>query len=107
MLSSLKLMAGPLAKKILVAANIDPALVRALVKKPAPVHGGPKVRRLPWPRRRHFDKRERNAVLKLLNKEIRRGSAIIYDGPEEKGYTEEFAKYLGGGFAKAVNSGTN
>jgi dTDP-4-amino-4,6-dideoxygalactose transaminase len=107
MLTSLKMKAGPLAKKVLLAGNIDPALVRALIKKPAHVHGGPKVRRLPWPRRRHFDKHERDAVLKLMNKEIRHGGVIIYDGPEEKAYTEAFAQYLGGGLAKAVNSGTN
>jgi dTDP-4-amino-4,6-dideoxygalactose transaminase len=97
----------PLAKRALLAANIEPALVRALLKKPADVHGGPKVRRLPWPRRRHFGKLERHAVTKLMNRERRWGGAIVYDGPEEKAYTQAFAAYLGGGFAKAVNSGTN
>jgi len=107
MLSSIKMMVGPLAKKALLAANIEPALVRALIKKPANVHGGPKVRRLPWPRRRHFGKRERDAVVKVMNREMRQGGAIVYDGPEEKAYTQAFTAYLGGGFAKAVNSGTN
>jgi perosamine synthetase len=107
MLSSVKMMVAPLAKRTLRAANIDPALVKALLKKPAKIHGGPKVRRLPWPRRRHFGKSERDAVIKLMNREIRHGGAIVYDGPEEKAYTEAFAAYLGGGFAKAVNSGTN
>lgn len=107
MLRSIRLIVGPLAKKALVAANIEPALVKAIVKKPPMVHGGPRVRRWPWPRRRHFDKRERDAVMNLMNREIRRGGAIVYGGPEEKQYCADFAKYLGGGFAKAVNSGTN
>jgi len=98
---------GPLIMKTLDAANIEPALIKAIIKKPPMVHGGPRARRFPWPRRRHFDKRERDAVMRLMNREIRRGGAIVYGGPEEKAYCEAFAKYLGGGFAKAVNSGTN
>jgi dTDP-4-amino-4,6-dideoxygalactose transaminase len=43
----------------------------------------------------------------VLNKEIRYGGTITYSGAEEKAYCEAFAAYLGGGFADAVNSGTN
>jgi perosamine synthetase len=32
---------------------------------------------------------------------------VVYGGAEEKAYCEAFANYLGGGYAKAVNSGTN
>jgi dTDP-4-amino-4,6-dideoxygalactose transaminase len=103
----MKAKVGFLAKQALLMANIEPAVVKALIKKPADVHGGPKVRRLPWPRRRHFGKLERDAVVKLMKRETRKGGAIVYNGPEEKAYTEAFAAYLGGGFAKAVNSGTN
>src|SRR4029077_8324637 len=78
-----------------------------LLRKPPPLHGGPRARRLPWPRRRHFDKREKRAVVQVLDREIGRGGAVIYGGVEEKAYCEAFAKYLGGGYAKAVNSGTN
>jgi perosamine synthetase len=88
-------------------ANIDPAFVKALIRKPAFVHGGPRARRMPWPRRQHFDGREKRAVIRLMNREIRKGGAIIYGGLEEKAYCDAFAKYLGGGYAKAVNSGTN
>jgi perosamine synthetase len=87
--------------------NIDPALIRALIHTPPPIHGGPRARRWPWPRRRHFDKREKRAVIRLLNREIRRGGAVIYGGPETTAYCREFASYLGGGYAAAVNSGTN
>ena len=88
-------------------ANIEPAVVKALLRKPPPVHGGPRARRMPWPRRRHFDKREKRAVMRLLDREIRKGGAVVYGGPETKAYCQAFADYLGGGYAAAVNSGTN
>src|SRR5215471_8579336 len=103
----LKLMVGRTAKKVLWAVNIDPAYVRALVKTPPNLHGGPRARRFPWPRRRHFDRRERNAVMQLMDREIKYGNAIIYNGVEKKAYCEAFANFLGGGFVETVNSGTN
>jgi perosamine synthetase len=96
-----------IARKILGAANIDPAVIKALLRKPARVNGGPRTRRWPWPRRRHFDRQERRAVMRLMTREIRRGGAIVYDGTETREYCTAFARYLGGGFAHAVNSGTN
>jgi dTDP-4-amino-4,6-dideoxygalactose transaminase len=45
--------------------------------------------------------------MRVLNREIRKGGAIIYSGPETKAYCRAFADYLGGGYAAAVNSGTN
>ena len=45
--------------------------------------------------------------MRLINREMSRGGALIYGGAEEKAYCDAFAKYLGGGYAKAVNSGTN
>jgi perosamine synthetase len=95
------------ARHAIAIANIDPAMIKALVRTPAPVHGGPPVRRWPWPRRRHFDKRERRAVLRLIDREIRQGGAIVYGGPEQRAYCDAFAAYLGGGYAHPVNSGTN
>jgi len=106
-LNSVKGLAVGAARQVLSMANIEPALVKALLRKPPSVHGGPRARRWPWPRRRHFDKRERRAVIRLMDREIRRGGALVYDGVEEKAYCEAFARYLGGGYAKAVNSGTN
>lgn len=94
-------------RQLLDLANIEPAFIKALLRKPPLVHGGPRARRFPWPRRRHFDKRERRAVIQLMDREIRQGGAIIYGGPETKAYCDAFAKYLGGGYAHAVNSGTN
>jgi len=95
------------AKAGLSLAGVDTATVRALIRKPGEVHGGPKVRRLPWPVRRHYDHRERDAALRLLNREVKTGGAIYYGGPEEDAYCAAFARYLGGGYADAVNSGSN
>lgn len=102
-----KRIAVPIVRRLLDVMNIEPAVVKAYLRKPPIVHGGPRARRFPWPRRRHFDKREREAVLKLMDREIKRGGAIVYNGAETKAYCEAFANYLGGGFAHAVNSGTN
>ena len=81
--------------------------MRALIKPPGPVHGGPRARRFPWPSRRHFGHEERRVVMRLMDKEIRSGGAIVYNGPEKAAYCREFAELLGGGFAETVNSGTN
>src|ERR1700677_3624438 len=102
-----KMMAASTAKKMLAAAIIEPAYVKALVKTPPPVHGGPKARRFPWPERRHFGPEEKAAVVRLMNREISHGRAIIYNGPEKAAYCKAFADYLGGGFVETVNSCTN
>src|SRR4051812_14360917 len=102
-----KQLVAPVAKRILAAADIEPALVKAIIKPPPEVHGGPRARRFPWPRRRHFDQREKQAVVRLMDREIRKGGAVVYGGPETRAYCDAFADFLGGGFAAAVNSGTN
>jgi perosamine synthetase len=107
MLAKTKMLVSDIVKKVLISANIEPTFVKAIIKKPPIVHGEPRARRFPWPTRRHFDKRERTAVIRLMNLELRRGGAIIYNGPEKTGYCQEFARYLGGGFVETVNSGTN
>lgn len=95
-------------RRALDTANLQPETIKALIRKPAPVHGGARVRRLPWPRRRHFDAREKRAAMQVLDREMRRGQAVIYGGPEEQAYCEAFTAFLGaGGYADAVNSGTN
>lgn len=95
------------AKWALANVGVEPRHIKALLRKPPHVHGGPKARHRPWPRRRHIDVRERRAVNRLLRREMLFGDAIIYGGPEETAYCREFARYLGGGYADAVNSGSN
>ena len=71
------------------------------------VNGGPKVRTGPFPARGLFGEEERAAAVALFDRSIETGNAFGYDGPEEEAYCREFAEYLGGGFADAVNSGTS
>lgn len=106
-LGSIKQIAAGTARRLLRFARIEPATIKALLRKPPQVHGGPRARRWPWPRRRHFDERERRAVLRVLDREIRDGNGIVYGGIEDKAYRQAFVEYLGGGYVGAVNSGTN
>src|SRR5262245_26722432 len=107
MLNSLKMAIAPVAKKALLMANIEPSVVKALANERPIVHGGPRARVLPWPKRRHYGKQERQAVDRLMKREISNGGVVIYNGPEKAAYSRAFAEFLGGGFAEPVNSGTN
>ena len=66
-----------------------------------------KVRSAAWPVRRLFVEEEKAAAMRLFDQCIERGVPIGYNGPEEKAYCEDFSELLGGGWADAVNSGTN
>lgn len=101
------LLAKLAVRKALVLFGIEPAYVRALIKRPPEVHGGPKERRFPWPRRKLFGKAEKMAVVRLMNREIHQGGTLVYGGPEEAAYCAAFVEFMGGGYADAVNSGTN
>jgi len=67
--------------------------------------GEPVVQDLPP--RRLFGKAEKNAVTRLFDQAIRRGGVFGYNGPEENAYCSEFAAFMGGGYADAVNSGSS
>ena len=71
------------------------------------IAGGPKVRQTPFPARGLIGPEERAAALALFDQAIASGHAFGYGGPAEQQYDQDFAAYLGGGFADAVNSGTN
>jgi dTDP-4-amino-4,6-dideoxygalactose transaminase len=70
------------------------------------VNGGPKTRTSPFRARFHFGQEEKDAVNAILDKAIQCGEPSGYNGPEETEYCKEFAEFLGGGYADAVNSGT-
>ncbi len=70
-------------------------------------NGGPKVREKAWPARHLFGEEERQAVNALFDEVIQSGVGIGYNGPHERAYCEAFSEFLGGGYADAVNSGTN
>lgn len=63
-------------------------------------------------RTRHFPNRgligreEKAAVDELFARAIAAGESIGYNGAEEEALGKEFARFMGGGYADAVNSGT-
>lgn len=71
------------------------------------IHGGEKIREEAMPPRGLLGKEEKAAVDALFDKAIQTGNAFGYNGAPEKEYEQAFAEYMGGGFADAVNSGTN
>ena len=60
-----------------------------------------------WPARGLFSESEKKGVARLFDRAIESGNAFGYNGPEEEAYCREFAAFLGGGYADAVNSGTS
>jgi len=71
------------------------------------IEGGTPVRTAPWPKRHLFGEEERRVVVELFDAAMETGDAIGYGGPHEAAYEEDFARFLGGGFADLVNSGTS
>ena len=71
------------------------------------IDGGTPVRTEPFPPRHLFGQEEKQAVINLFDQAIENGEPLGYNGPEEEAYCKEFAEFLGGGYADAVNSGTN
>ena len=69
--------------------------------------GGAKVRSKPWPARKLLGQAEKKAVDALFDKAIVSGNAFGYNGAEEEKFCREFAEFMGGGYADAVNSGTS
>lgn len=70
------------------------------------LHGGPKTRTQPWPERHSIGPEEKAAVNALFDESIRSGKSIGYGGPAEDAYCRDFVRFMGGGYADAVNSGT-
>ncbi len=71
------------------------------------IDNGAQVRTDTWPPRSMFGEEEKKAVVALFDRCIETGEAFGYSGDEEEAFCCEFAEELGGGFADAVNSGTN
>ncbi|MFB3892961.1 MAG: DegT/DnrJ/EryC1/StrS family aminotransferase [Phycisphaerae bacterium] len=71
------------------------------------VDGGKPIRKRPFPPRGLITRAEKAAVVKLFDEAIASGEAPGYNGPNEKEYERRFVQFMGGGYADAVNSGTN
>ncbi len=69
--------------------------------------GGTKVRETPFPKRHLFGAEEHEVAMRLFSEAQESGTAIGYSGPEELAYEQEFAAFMGGGYADLVNSGTS
>ena len=69
------------------------------------IHGGKPFRQKPFPPRRLFGEEEKAAALEVFDEAIDTGQAFSYGGAREQTYEAEFAESMGGGLAKAVNSG--
>ena len=80
---------------------------RARARSHLAINGGPKTRTAPWPERGHFGREEREAVESLIDQSIATGRVFGYDGPSERAFCQEFAEFMGGGYADAVNSGSS
>ena len=68
--------------------------------------GGPKVRVDPPPFRRAMGKAEREAVLEVLDYYETSETDPPYEGVFQKRFENQFAKLMGGGYARAVCSGS-
>lgn len=71
------------------------------------IDGGPRVRSRPFPARALLGEEERAAAMKLFDEAIESGNVFGYNGASEQQYEKDFAALMGGGYADAVNSGTN
>lgn len=71
------------------------------------IDGGPKVRFQPMPARGLLGEAEKAAAVAMFDAAIASGNAFGYNGPPEQQYERDFVEVMGGGFADAVNSGTN
>ncbi len=71
------------------------------------IDGGEKVRSTGFPKRHLFGEEEREVVSALFDEAIESGNAFGYGGEHEQAYEQEFAEYMGGGYADLVNSGTS
>ena len=71
------------------------------------IDGGSKTRTIPMPARGLLGQEEKAAAIAMFDASIASGNAFGYNGPSEQQYEKDFAAVMSGGFADAVNSGTN
>jgi len=71
------------------------------------IDGGSPVRSEAMPARSLIGAEEKAAAMKVFDDAIASGNAFGYGGACEQQYEKDFVEFMGGGFADAVNSGTN
>lgn len=78
----------------------------ATTKNALALYGGTRLRPAPFPQRGNVGLEEKAAVDALFDQAIASGVAPMYNGDAENAYCTEFAEFLDGGYADAVNAGT-
>ncbi len=78
-----------------------------LGKEKLALFGGKSIRSIPFPERFLLGEEEKKAVAAVFDKAIASGIAIGYQGQEEESFCNAFTRFMGGGYADGVNSGTN
>ncbi|HEX5415907.1 MAG TPA: DegT/DnrJ/EryC1/StrS family aminotransferase [Chloroflexota bacterium] len=77
------------------------------VREALAIEGGTPVRREPMPRRIVMGEAERDAVLRIFDRELEQGGGFDrYGGTEVDAFEAEFARFVGTEFATATSSGT-
>ena len=76
------------------------------MKQKLAINGGSRIRKKKMPARYSFGNKENQEVKKMLRYYRLRGEDPKYAGHWENNYCKEFSKYMGGGFADAVATGT-
>ncbi|MFZ5805700.1 MAG: aminotransferase class V-fold PLP-dependent enzyme [Verrucomicrobiota bacterium] len=76
------------------------------MKSKLALYGGDRIKKKPFPPRRAFHEAHLKAVKEVFNYYKKAGVDFGYQGEFEKRYTQEFAEWLGGGYADAVNTGS-
>ena len=71
------------------------------------IDGSTPIRSKPMPCRGLITEEEKAAAMAVFDEAIRTGEAFGYNGSYERQYEKDFVGFMGGGFADAVNSGTN
>lgn len=70
------------------------------------IHGGPKVRPSPMPRRRAFGPEERRMAEEVMDYYQAEEIDLGYEGVYEQRYCNDFAAFQGGGYADSVATGS-
>ena len=70
------------------------------------IFGGKKTRIKKMPARFSFGQQENKEIKKMVNYYRNKGEDPKYSGEWEKKYCKKFSKFMGGGYADAVATGT-
>jgi len=76
------------------------------MKNKLAIHGGKKIRNMPMPIRYAYGEKEENELKKMIKYYKSNGEDPKYSGLWEEKFCTAFSKFMGGGYADAVATGT-